>query len=37
MHEILQMKFSYDFVRLFTQNLRQRAFQILWECEQSDS
>jgi hypothetical protein len=31
--KILQMKFSDYFVRLFTQNLRQWAFQILWECE----
>ena len=37
MQEILQMKFSDDFVRLFTQNLRQRTFQILWESEQSNS
>jgi hypothetical protein len=35
--KILQMKFPDDFVRLFTQNLRQRTLQILWKSEQSDS
>ena len=35
--KILQMKFSDDFVRFFTQNLSQRTFQILWESEKSDS